>query len=1109
MTSSANGSGQPARDAVLAGIDVDGQDIRFAVVLNGGVSLAVWISGVTLELHHLALASRGRGDWATYRAVLDLVNATARIDVIAGTSAGGLNGAFLALGLARDRDLATLRDLWRDNGAFSALLRHPLQKDPPSLLRGDDYFLTQVRAALQEVAAGPAVVEVAAPAAAAGASASPALDLFLTGTLWDGRTSVFTDDMGTAIAERDHDATFRFFLDAPRDLVTTPPPACGNLATAGVIDELARAARCTSSFPAAFEPHYVTVEPGDGGADHRTPSSAGRANFAEPQYVVDGGVLLNKPIRPALQAIYEKPAELQVRRVMAYVVPDPGEPPVAPSIQAGQDRAAPPLPGARDVLLAVLTRLRSTDSVSRELAEIRSRNADVASRRRARGRLAAALTAESRGLAERAWPGYRKVRADHAARSIGRLLAAGQEGRADRWSEQELADAVARLPLTFIPAETEGGVDAAVQRSEGDWDWGQTTVQRLGDITLDVLRRALWLAPRSPGGVLDDRWDPEAGALSVLAQDPRTQIVAARARVHTTLAAIRANRATLEAYWLAVPNGHPRLGIGPMPGRGRGVNESADNLGALQDWLRHAVDGWDRLPDPAADPALASRPRRAELYAQAVDLAGCLLDCAEAIDLVAEAGDPVVDPRDDERDQLRAFDEYLFSADGDAPDAAEVLRRMLRLDVVQLAFAGASQEVEQGVELVQVSSSRPDLLTGVQMHHFGAFYRAPWRVNDWLQGRMDGARQLITVLLSPERLRQVGWTGPDRLDQLLAEVHRIAVPDGHPDRTWLERQWSGDGRVEGASAACRTELAGLLDGGPPTTALGRCAEAIAKPVQLGILRDDLASLADAIRAEGRDTLPASATWLDRYDATDVTSAAGLWEMWERAEAIGRQRIPQDVGSDTFARTVSQAATVAAGTVGAAVQGRAGPSRSAKSLLRLASAFRGYTLMVWAMISFLTRPGNVGVHAVELALAAGGVLLAVTLLVPGIPVALTLLGVLLLLAGLTAAALRSRDSRPVARRLVVPLLVVAVGLGLLIWRDIVDHGFTGSTFWTAVVKFAVAVLIALLGLWIARAARQPSQPRRRPTPRAAPPSAPPTTTSPDRTVPDRTEPAGVG
>ena len=44
------------------------QEIRLAAVLNGGVSLAVWMSGVTLEMHHLAMASQGLGSWPTYRA---------------------------------------------------------------------------------------------------------------------------------------------------------------------------------------------------------------------------------------------------------------------------------------------------------------------------------------------------------------------------------------------------------------------------------------------------------------------------------------------------------------------------------------------------------------------------------------------------------------------------------------------------------------------------------------------------------------------------------------------------------------------------------------------------------------------------------------------------------------------------------------------------------------------------------------------------------------------------------------------------------------------------------------------------------------------------------
>jgi hypothetical protein len=36
--------------------DFDRQDIRLAVVLNSGVSLAIWTSGVTLEAHQLAIA---------------------------------------------------------------------------------------------------------------------------------------------------------------------------------------------------------------------------------------------------------------------------------------------------------------------------------------------------------------------------------------------------------------------------------------------------------------------------------------------------------------------------------------------------------------------------------------------------------------------------------------------------------------------------------------------------------------------------------------------------------------------------------------------------------------------------------------------------------------------------------------------------------------------------------------------------------------------------------------------------------------------------------------------------------------------------------------------
>ena len=184
-------AGQDGRSAALT--DFDRQDIRVAVVMNGGVSLAIWISGVTLELHHLALARGEPADRpSVYRQVLDLLGATARVDVIAGTSAGGLNGAFLALGLTRGRDLHDMRDLWKDHGGLEKLLRDPLVKDPPSLLRGDEYFQVQIGSALQRVLDGPSLDPDGSASSASALEEPLAIELLLTGTLWEGRTSSFS-----------------------------------------------------------------------------------------------------------------------------------------------------------------------------------------------------------------------------------------------------------------------------------------------------------------------------------------------------------------------------------------------------------------------------------------------------------------------------------------------------------------------------------------------------------------------------------------------------------------------------------------------------------------------------------------------------------------------------------------------------------------------------------------------------------------------------------------------------------------------------------------------------------------------------------------------------
>jgi predicted acylesterase/phospholipase RssA len=90
-------------------------ELRLALVCYGGVSLAVYMHGVTKELHKLVQASRRfdrDGDLdaanpfgedesarAYYAALQEIAEAgrhlSVSIDVIAGTSAGGINGVVL------------------------------------------------------------------------------------------------------------------------------------------------------------------------------------------------------------------------------------------------------------------------------------------------------------------------------------------------------------------------------------------------------------------------------------------------------------------------------------------------------------------------------------------------------------------------------------------------------------------------------------------------------------------------------------------------------------------------------------------------------------------------------------------------------------------------------------------------------------------------------------------------------------------------------------------------------------------------------------------------------------------------------------------------------
>jgi len=149
---------------------------RVAVVMYGGVSLAIYMGGVAQELLNVVRATspapRDPKDPGAplqpgvknltplekvYRkaATIDGKLTSVTIDVIAGTSAGGINGIFLAKALAHDRPLKPILDLWIEEGDLDKLLNDRgslqgtslLRQDPPAaLLNGERMYLKLVKA---------------------------------------------------------------------------------------------------------------------------------------------------------------------------------------------------------------------------------------------------------------------------------------------------------------------------------------------------------------------------------------------------------------------------------------------------------------------------------------------------------------------------------------------------------------------------------------------------------------------------------------------------------------------------------------------------------------------------------------------------------------------------------------------------------------------------------------------------------------------------------------------------------------------------------------------------------------------------------------------------
>lgn len=460
-------------------------EVRFGVVMYGGVSLAIYINGVANELYELCRAtpkaepgpgqapSAATGTRAVYRklswllknpglraAYLDhlrnpgspdpLATAMAApaagtegeeaertrfvVDVIAGTSAGGINGLFLAKALANGEQFGALKTLWVQEGDIAKLLNDHRSfegiayadsgRPTQSLLNSDRMYLKLVQAmeAMQPELASP------------GGGESPLadeVDLYVTTT--DIRGSLVPLRLfDKVVYEKRHKQVFHFQYRGSGG-------ACDrNDFVPGNTPFLAFAARCTSSFPFAFEPMQVAdaerlmqARPGTGGLRfdgwkpflNGLPADDLAGEGWRTRAFGDGGYLDNKPFSYVVEALSWRLGALPMERKLLYVEPAPAHP-------EKERLASPEKPNAIDNALAALTSIPQYETIREDLDAVLRRNRRIERVER----LVRRVESDVEGLDE-----------DPFARV---LL---QDGRVPAWADLDLQALVKYYGVAFLP----------------------------------------------------------------------------------------------------------------------------------------------------------------------------------------------------------------------------------------------------------------------------------------------------------------------------------------------------------------------------------------------------------------------------------------------------------------------------------------------------------------------------------------------------------------------------------------------------------------------------------------------------------------------------------
>jgi patatin-related protein len=864
------------------------REVRFAVVMYGGVSLCIYMNGIAQELLHLVRATAPGDTPGTPRYPDEALSPTEKVyrdlsrllvegrapgaplveggplgtrfsvDILSGTSAGGINAIFLAKALTNDESMAQLKQLWMTEGDIAKLINDgasiqgtalPRPAAPQSLLNGHRMYQKLVEAFEgMDEAAGVTATSPARPPLV------PELDLFVTTTDIAGVTLPIRLADGV-VHERRHRGVFHFRFKK-EDGVDPPEP---NDFARPYNPFLAFAARCTSAFPFAFEPmrleHMNAVletMKGFGAREkgwHSLPlwepflerfkTPAGTAPVSvEKRSFGDGGYLDNKPFSYASESLLRRESGIPVDRKLLYIEPKPEHP--------ERDSARTEFDAIENVMAATVG-LPRYETIREDLERVMARNRLTERVRIITQALEEDVPAEAERMGIQdagdwsklylkdmvkqygiAYGGYHRLRVaaatDWLAKVVSRAAGLGEAS--------DLVLATRQLVRVwrndnYQPHGTPENPRASENQFLLDYDL-QFRIRRLAYVLSKINTLSAWGqdARRAVAKIMGVRADFVGSPISPTEEEElHAELVALKGVFHPLYRTLRQAQEQLE-----------------LRGEKNPLRAAVTALGLHPPDLLHLLALSGPAQENAAQALLNAEGRREALANVVARLEEQLADARrEASAQVFQRLDPA---------------RVVYLTPG-----GEIARRVLwhyynfyvDYDLVSFPILYSTDAGEEDtVDIIRISPEDARYifdetgdplgrrkLAGTALFSFGAFLRDTWRANDMLWGRLDGAERLVCALL------------PDEADRAI--------------RLQLLRQVSEAILAEEFKPAARAEVSRLMSESLVSVAAGRPAESAVARLSATVGNERLGTRLQAVLSDCVDDEKLLAYFKKQYE----------------------------------------------------------------------------------------------------------------------------------------------------------------------------------------------------------------------------------------------------